>query len=101
MPDEKEPWADSAEYWKNVLFGVSLTFGIIPTLAYALRVCASIKVSRKVRADDIFMGFAVLFMWGTTAAVCMSTLGVFSFLYLIPDGLTDSCGRGFQWYRYP
>lgn len=73
MADETESsWAHYAEFWKNTLAGVSLTFAIIPTIVYGLRVYASRMVSNKVRADDILMGVAVVLMWGNTASVCLS-----------------------------
>lgn len=72
MSSEEPAWAAEAEYWKNVLAGVSLTFAIIPTIAWCMRLYASHMVSNKIRADDILMGCAVLLMWGDTAAVLMS-----------------------------
>ena len=74
MEDEEKPWAAYAEYWKNTLAAVSLTFAIIPTIVYGLRVYSSHMVSKRVRPDDILMGAAVIFMWGNTASVCLSML---------------------------
>lgn len=71
-PDERPEWADYADYWKNTLAGVSLTFAILPTIMFGLRVYASRMVSRKVRADDILMGVALILMWGNTASVLLS-----------------------------
>ncbi len=70
-----EPWwAGRARYWKTTLLATSLTFAILATIFYALRVYASRKSRRIVRPDDIFMGLAVVFMWAETAAVLLSEL---------------------------
>ncbi|KAJ4152868.1 hypothetical protein LMH87_009388 [Akanthomyces muscarius] len=67
-----EPWwAGRARYWKTTLLATSLTFAILATIFYALRVYASRKSRRIVRPDDIFMGLAVVFMWAETAAVLL------------------------------
>lgn len=68
-----EPWwAGRARYWKTTLLATSLTFAILATIFYALRVYASSKSQRIVRPDDIFMGLAVVLMWAETAAVLLS-----------------------------
>ena len=61
-----------AEYWKDTLAGVSLTFAILPTIVFCMRVYASHMISHRYRADDILMGCAVVLMWGNTASVLLS-----------------------------
>jgi hypothetical protein len=73
MADQEPEWAHFAEFWKNTLAGVSITFAILPTIMFCLRVYASHLVSSRVRADDILMGVAVLLMWGNTASVLLSS----------------------------
>lgn len=72
MTDNAPWWTDRAHYWKQTLAGVSLAFGILATFFYGLRIWASKIAKRRVRTDDIWMGFAVLFMWAETASVLLS-----------------------------
>lgn len=66
-------WAGRAAYWKLTLAATAIPFAILPTVAYALRVYASHRVARgRVRADEVIMGFAVVFMWAETASVLLS-----------------------------
>ncbi|KAJ6789518.1 hypothetical protein PWT90_03099 [Aphanocladium album] len=70
--NHEEPWwAGRARYWKLTLSAASLTFAILATIFYLLRVYASRLSRRLVRPDDIFMGLAVVFMWAETAAVLL------------------------------
>lgn len=72
-PGGSEPWwAGRARYWKTTLLATSLAFAILATIFYLLRVYASRLARRRVRPDDIFMGFAVAFMWAETASVLLS-----------------------------
>ena len=72
MTDNAPWWIDRAYYWKQTLAGASLTFGVLATLFYGLRIWASKIAKRRVRADDVWMGFAVFFMWAETASVLLS-----------------------------
>lgn len=72
--DHEPWWAGRARYWKTTLSAASLTFAILATTVYLLRVYASRVARRLVRPDDIFMGLAVVFMWAETAAVLLSML---------------------------
>ena len=66
------PESTEAARWRQALAGVSLTFAILPSILYILRIAALRRVSRKPRADDVLMGFAVVLLWGSTAAALMS-----------------------------
>ncbi|KAM3445778.1 hypothetical protein NHJ13734_000231 [Beauveria thailandica] len=57
--------------WRLTLPAVSLTFGILASAVFALRVYASRFASRKMRAEDVLMGISVVLMWGTVASVLM------------------------------
>lgn len=67
------PESEEAAYWRRVNTAVPLTFAILATIAYLLRVYATVVIARRVRVEDFFMGFAVLLMFGNTAAVLLST----------------------------
>ncbi|KAJ3482917.1 hypothetical protein NLG97_g7440 [Lecanicillium saksenae] len=66
MPD-----SPVAERWRRILPAVSLTFGILASAVFALRVYASRFSSCKIRAEDILMGISVVLMWGTVASVLL------------------------------
>lgn len=66
------PESEEAAYWRRVNTAVPLTFAILATIAYALRVYATLVIARRVRVEDFFMGCAVLLMIGNTASVLLS-----------------------------
>ncbi|KAJ6790021.1 hypothetical protein PWT90_06746 [Aphanocladium album] len=66
MPD-----SPVAERWRLTLPAVSLTFGILASGIFALRVYASRFSSCKIRAEDVLMGISVVLMWGTVASVLL------------------------------
>lgn len=74
MDGDDQPlwWAGRARYWKLTLTSTALTFAILATLLFALRVYASKRARRHLRPHDVFMGLAVVFMWAETAAVLLS-----------------------------
>ncbi|OAQ60318.1 hypothetical protein VFPPC_10736 [Pochonia chlamydosporia 170] len=65
------PESEEAAYWRRVNTAVPLTFAILATIAYALRVYATLVIARRVRVEDFFMGCAVLLMIGNTASVLL------------------------------
>lgn len=69
MPD-----SPIAERWRALLPAVSLTFGILASAVFALRVYASRFASCKIRAEEMLMGISVVLMWGTVASVLLSKL---------------------------
>lgn len=58
--------------WRMTLPAVSLTFGILASAVFVLRVYASRFASCKIRAEDVLMGISVVLMWGTVASVLLS-----------------------------
>lgn len=66
------PESEEAAYWRRVNTAVPLTFAALATVAYALRVYATLVLARRVRVEDFFMGCAVLLMIGNTASVLLS-----------------------------
>ncbi len=71
MDSEIPPLAAAGE-WKTILPAVSLTFGIIASITFALRAYASRLFSCKIPVEDILMCAAVALMWGTIAAALTS-----------------------------
>lgn len=67
MPD-----SPVAERWRVLLPAVSLTFGILASAIFALRIYASKSPACKIRAEDVLMGISVVLMWGTVASVLLS-----------------------------
>ncbi|KAF5121903.1 hypothetical protein E5D57_012374 [Metarhizium anisopliae] len=65
------PESEEAAYWRRVNTAVPLTFAALATVAYALRVYATLVLARRVRVEDFFMGCAVLLMIGNTASVLL------------------------------
>ncbi|KAF1736535.1 hypothetical protein CRV24_002141 [Beauveria bassiana] len=65
------PHSPVEERWRSTLSAVSLTFGILASAVFALRVYASRSASCKMRAEDVLMGISVVLMWGTVASVLM------------------------------
>ncbi|KAK2616208.1 hypothetical protein QQS21_000840 [Conoideocrella luteorostrata] len=63
------PESDDAALWRRVNTAVPLTFGIIATVAYTMRLYATVMIVRRVRVEDYLMGLAVLLMIGNTASV--------------------------------
>lgn len=66
------PHSSVEQRWRSTLPAVSLTFGILASAVFALRVYASRFASCKMRAEDVLMGISVVLMWGTVASVLMS-----------------------------
>lgn len=58
--------------WRLTLPAVSLTFGILASTIFALRIYASRFAACKIRAEDVLMGVGVVLMWGTVASVLLS-----------------------------
>ncbi|PQK11225.1 hypothetical protein BB8028_0002g15430 [Beauveria bassiana] len=65
------PHSPVEQRWRSTLSAVSLTFGILASAVFALRVYASRSASCKMRAEDVLMGISVVLMWGTVASVLM------------------------------
>ncbi|KAM3513028.1 hypothetical protein MY11210_003333 [Beauveria gryllotalpidicola] len=65
------PHSPVEQRWRLTLPAVSLTFGILASIVFALRVYASKFASCKMRAEDVLMGISVVLMWGTVASVLM------------------------------
>ncbi|OAA69515.1 integral membrane protein [Cordyceps fumosorosea ARSEF 2679] len=65
------PHSPVEEHWRTTLPAVSLTFGILASAVFVLRVFAARFTSCKLRAEDVLMGVGVVLMWGTVASVLM------------------------------
>lgn len=73
-PTTVMPDLPDAEHWRTTLSAVSLTFGILASAVFVLRVCVARCSSCKIRAEDVIMGVGVVLMWGTIASVLLSEL---------------------------
>jgi hypothetical protein len=82
------PESEEAAYWRRVNTAVPLTFATLATIAYLLRVYATVVIARRVRIEDFFMGFAVILMIGDTASVVLSASCLVLYLYFGPAELT-------------
>lgn len=91
MPD-----SEVEEQWRMTLPAVSLTFGILASAFFALRVYTSRIASRKIRAEDLLMGISVVLMWGTVASVLLSTSVWCRSCYAA--GVANFLNRSIQWY---
>ncbi|KND87613.1 hypothetical protein TOPH_07738 [Tolypocladium ophioglossoides CBS 100239] len=81
--DRDFPESEESAYWKRVTIAVPLTFTILATIVYMLRVYATRKISSKVRAEDVLMGCAVVLMWGDTASILLKAFNGVG----VPDAL--------------
>ncbi|ATY59049.1 integral membrane [Cordyceps militaris] len=70
-PTTVMPDLPDAEHWRTTLSAVSLTFGILASAVFVLRVCVARCSSCKIRAEDVIMGVGVVLMWGTIASVLL------------------------------
>ena len=83
-------------YWKRTIVAVSLTFGILATIIYLLRVYATRRVSRRVTLDEVIMGCAVLVMWAHETCVLISMYSIRCALYqMVAVKLTRN--RNVEW----
>lgn len=72
MPDQRE-----SPSWSRTLIAIAITFVILATIAFLLRLFSRLKTSWKPAIEDILLGIGLLFSYLLSTCV---VIGVFLYL---------------------
>lgn len=72
MPDQRE-----SPSWSRTLIAIAITFVILATISFLLRLFSRLRTSWKPAVEDLFLGIGLLFSYLFSACVVIGALGRF------------------------